>query len=103
MTDPMIETCEAAPEAGGTRQQWPEDPIEMMNEMMREQANQLNVLFNDMLEVSVQAFKEAPLTAQPYLRLALRANANARSSMEAIARAYRARAISERMAAAAKK
>jgi len=70
---------------------WPEDPIDMMTEMMREHANALNVLFQDMMEHSAQLCqRDSFYQAQGYIRLALRAQAGCRSSMEAIARADRA-------------
>ncbi len=90
MTDPTAETHR--PETScTTRRHWPDDPIDMMAEMMCEQANHLNALFRDMLDCSARAFDQRdPVEAEAYVRLALKANANARSSMEAIARARHA-------------
>jgi hypothetical protein len=98
MTEQTNEISAAAPPAGETKAHWPDDDIEMLNEMMREQASSLHAMFYDLRDFSAQTFAESPQAAQAYIRLALRAQANARSSMEAIARAHRAtqRSLEER-------
>ena len=80
----------AEPPADQTPAHWPDDPNEMMNEMMSEQANSLHNMFGSLRDFAVETFSTSPYAAQVYIRLALRAQANCRSTMESIVRADRA-------------
>ena len=75
----------------------PTDPMARINEMLLEQAISLDGIFADLTDYAAETFAEWPDSAQAYIRLALRAQSSCRSSLEAIARVDRARAISRRM------
>ena len=92
MTDLTTGTTPSAPSTTGppadqTPAHWPDDPNEMLNEMMSEQANSLHNMFGSLRDYAGEVFPTSPHAAQVYIRLALRAQANCRSTMESIVRA----------------
>ena len=70
--------------------EWPDDPIEMMNKMLVEQSASLHLMFYDLRDFGASIFADSPGAAQSYIRLALRAQSNCRSALDAMARAHRA-------------
>ena len=90
MTDPTMETSTARTPVEKPRTTWPDDPTDMMHEMMREQSSSLHAMFYDLKRVAALTFPDWPQEAQAYFRLALRAQANCRSALETVARADRA-------------
>ena len=87
-TDPVLAPEE--PPAPTPEPEWPDDPVEMMNQMLAEQSASLHLMFYDLRDYGASVFAESPDAAQEYIRLALRAQANCRSALDAVARANRA-------------
>jgi len=91
MTIPSTEVRSSVPTYDERPEIWPENPVEMMNVMLVHQAAALDGMFMDLCDHAAKTFNESsPGLAQPYIRLALRAQANCRSSLDALARVDRA-------------
>ncbi len=81
-------TDQTSPDSPAT---WPDDPVEMMHAMLAEQSSALHAMFFDLRDFSAETFRErSPEAAQAYIRLALKAQANCRSALDALARSDRA-------------
>ena len=101
MIEPSTDLAPSSPSSAGKgNPAWPDDPIEMMNAMMREQSSALHAMFIDLKQHAGDALDAWPAESLAYFRLAFRAQANARSSMVAVARTElavrRSRAESEK-------
>lgn len=89
MTDATPQSS-TPPAPAAPRENWPEDPVEMLNEMLSEQAASLHVMFSSLRDFATETFQQqSPYAAQAYIRLALRAQTNCRSALDALARADR--------------
>ncbi|WP_016745117.1 hypothetical protein [Rhizorhabdus wittichii] len=62
-----------------------------MNEMLIAQALSLDVMFTELVRHAADNYTKWPTSAARYARLALRAQANCRASVETVARADRAK------------
>ncbi|ATE65638.1 hypothetical protein [Rhizorhabdus dicambivorans] len=86
----MDDSSGAAPVANDDGDDWPDDHLAMMQKMLAEQSASLHLMFYDLRDFSAETFRESPRAAEGFIRLALRAQANCRSSLDAMARADRA-------------
>lgn len=69
----------------------PADPMVRMREMLMTQATDLDVMFAELIGKAATDLDKWPSIAERYVRLALRAQANCRASLDTLARAERAR------------
>jgi len=69
----------------------PVDPMARMSEVLTTQAIALDAMFTELMDYAAKRFEASPGFTERYMRLALRAQANCRASLEAVARADRAR------------
>ncbi len=69
----------------------PSEPLARMNEMLIAQALSLDVMFTELVRHAADNYTKWPTSAARYARLALRAQANCRASVETVARADRAK------------
>lgn len=90
MNAPSIEPISFEQSPSDPLSEWPDDPLEMMNKMLAEQSASLHLMFYDLRDYSASIFANSPGSAQAYIRLALRAQSNCRSALDAVARANRA-------------
>ena len=90
LTDPLTEDDEPETPDVAMFPEWPDDPEGMINRMLAEQSASLHFMFYDLRDYGASIFTAAPGYAQPYIRLALRAQSNCRSALDAIARGRRA-------------
>jgi hypothetical protein len=67
------------------------DPLTRMNEMLIAQALSLDAMFTELVRHAADNYTKWPTSAARYARLALRAQANCRASVETVARADRAK------------
>jgi len=68
----------------------PADPMLRMREMLMTQATDLDVMFAELIGKAATNLEEWPSIAERFVRLALRAQANCRASLDTLARAERA-------------
>jgi hypothetical protein len=69
----------------------PVDPMARMSEMLMTQALSLDAMFTELAEHAADNLTQWPSAGERYARLALRAQSNCRASLEAIAKADRAK------------
>lgn len=67
----------------------PTDPTAQMREALMAQASTLDAMFAELAGHAATRLKDSPGWAQPYVRLALRAQSNYRASLETMARTDR--------------
>ena len=71
----------------------PDDRLAQMDALLSEHAVSLDGIFADFTTLAAEKMAHSPGIAQAYLKLALRAQASCRASLEALARADRVSAL----------